>query len=289
MPHPFLLLIFLLVQTLAQNGLERVLPKSNVCEVLFQTGFESWDDFKKYGYRITPTPASGSLSADNSLTKTSIAIQDKLFHSGSKAMQATAYGIGNSSHVAYPTINFSKLTSIAQFSPVYAEIWIYVDKPVPSGQWSSLATFFNGVSNDRTIEVNLDDSMLVQLNNVPFQYQQEPNYQNPDAKLQVGKWTNLTVYIDFNPMSGVVAVWIDGNLSTISDVKNGNGGLYNAHFGMYESKWISSGSVYNDDLKILSVNARCKGLYGGDSSLTADTSSIQFCTFLIIFILTTLL
>jgi hypothetical protein len=241
-------------------GMERILPKTNLCKQLFATGFESWDDFTNQGFPITPAPAAGSVSAQNTDTKTSLTLSGTMYKSGSKSFQATSLGYGNDSHIAYPTVLFTKMNDIAQFTPIYVELQIYVEQAVPKGLWSTIATFANDYQNKRQISVNLDDSMMVSLYGVPFEYQQKWTYQNKNAIMPVGQWSNLTVYLDLNPLKGVAAVWINDALASVANVQNVNGGVYTANFGMYMSQWIGEGSIFNDDLKIWSVGATCKSV-----------------------------
>jgi hypothetical protein len=284
-----LLVVIAVAFTTADNipGMERVLPKSNLCKLLFSTGFESWDDFTNNNYPINPTPAAGSISAENVDTMTSLTLSNTVYKSGSRSLQATSLGYGNDSHAAFPTVLLSAMNDIAQFTPIYTEMQIYFEKPVPKGLWSTIASFGNDYQNKRQVSVNLDENMMVQLYGVPFQFQNSWSYQNESAVMPVGKWANLTIYLDFNPLKGIAAVWIDSVLASVANVQNVNGGVYTANWGMFQSKWIGEGSVYNDDLRIWSVGASCKGATSGNGGdlIIASTSSITAITSLVAILL----
>jgi len=271
--------------------MERVLPKSNLCQLYFSSGFESWSDFQNHGFDFKPALGTGSETGDDTVSKTKMTLQSTVKRSGSRAFQANAYGFAADStttdHFAYPLVQFDKLTNIALFSAVYVEFWVYVDKAVPTGLWQTLATFSNDPQNKRTIGITVDDTMTFKLDGVPFQYYSSPNYINKNVKLQTGKWTNITMYLDFDHMKGVTALWVDDVLTVVADVKNSNGGLYTATFGMAQSQWFYDNNVYNDDLKIWTVNNKCNSVQssnGVDYIVTAGSSSVTASSFLILLV-----
>ncbi|WP_244245333.1 hypothetical protein [Leptospira kemamanensis] len=49
-------------------------------------------------------------------------------------------------------------------------------------------------------------------------------------------------------------VWVDSTLVSTANVSGGCGVLEQAHFGLYASPTLSSGSIYNDDLRIQEVS-----------------------------------
>ncbi|KAL0487393.1 1 TM domain-containing transmembrane protein [Acrasis kona] len=254
------------------EGMEQILPKSNLCDLLFSTSYENFDAYTSVGYSIVPPLKNNAdLSSSDPDLKVSLELQDKIVHSGSRALKASATDYHDTTdHGAYPIIQFSKTSpNIAQFSPIYAEIFIYLDSKV--SVYQNLATFSSDDRNKRTIQVNVGENMKPTLYGVPQQYQTATTYQS-DYVLPTNQWVNMTVYLDTNPRFGVVAVWFDGTLASVGRVMNGNGGIYNVFFGLQNSQWQIA-NTYNDDLKIWSVGPKCFGVGVPRATLRPVTTS----------------
>ncbi|HYC83274.1 MAG TPA: polysaccharide lyase [Candidatus Paceibacterota bacterium] len=220
----------------------------------FASSFETVEDFKPF--YIVPPNHMDTASHEQSRERV---------RSGTYAHKGWIYGenpvsgFKNNNHRAYPTIQFQKTAQGILRGPIEATFWVWVDAELkprrPENDWLSLATFTSDPSDEwkRTVLVNLSHDGLVHLMHVPDQGKAEYLYQNTELKFPQRRWVKLRVYLDSDPENGYAKVWQDGVLVSHAKVRGGNGTLAQAHFGLYAPPWLSSGTVYNDDLVIREV------------------------------------
>ena len=147
----------------------------------------------------------------------------------------------------------------------------------------------------RTLQVNLNPTGFVALQHVPNQDQFVQDIYQPNAiSFPQKQWVKLSIYIDFTALNqfnhSYAAVWQNGTLISaarfnpridpntipksqwppclsgwdgvsIQDAENRCGanyvgGVAQAHFGLYASPLLTSGTVYNDDLTIEEVRVK---------------------------------
>lgn len=177
---------------------------------------------------------------------------------------------GYKPHRAYPTLQFQKATDGIYRTPCLVTLWVYLDTPelrdLPDGQvddWISLVTLSPDPADtwSRTVVVNLVHDGYLRLVHVPEQGEQQRIYQLEAADDPAGEhrfpqreWVRLDILIDFAETEGYAKVWQNGHLVSHAAVNGGNGGLAQAHFGLYASAALASGTVYNDRLRITEVD-----------------------------------
>ena len=131
-----------------------------------------------------------------------------------------------------------------------------VDKPSGSiDDWFSFATLSSDSSDNwsRTVLVNITPDGYVRLVHVPHQGEQTYISQTDSLKFPYNQWVRLDILIDFNAAKGYAKVWQNSTLVSYAKVEGGAGLLAQAHFGLYASAAIASGTVYNDKLRIKEV------------------------------------
>lgn len=230
----------------------------------FYSSFESVDDFKKF--YIVP---KGDYDSNHELTSDE-KIDGNYSH---KAWIVKSRDKSNDSflylpHRAYPTIQFQKTTDGVFITPVLVTLYCNLDiklEDKPKGQiddWFSFATLTPDASDNwnRTILVNITPDGYLRLVHVPYQGEQKYIFQankenDPESKLvyPYKKWVKIDIYLDLDPNNGYAKVWQNGNLVSHAIVKGGNSSLAQAHFGLYASASISSGTIYNDKLSIIEI------------------------------------
>lgn len=144
----------------------------------------------------------------------------------------------------------------------------------------------------RVYLINLDSQYRLHLMHIPNQSENLSDiYQAKSLILPRKKWVRVTAYIDYTDSNRFddpfIAIWQDGVLAGAAHLndrinphsspsshwpkclKNWDrksmtqaeklcklsyeGGLSQAHFGMYAPPYVSSGTIYNDDLTILEI------------------------------------
>ncbi|TGL59382.1 polysaccharide lyase [Leptospira ognonensis] len=219
----------------------------------FTTGFESLDDVSKF-YSV---PLNYQSAATHSLST-----EQKV--SGSYSHKATIFKIGptcgypmNCNHRGYPTIQLHKLNAGGFKTPVLIEFSVYLDMPLSStSDWFSFATYSADASDDwkRVVLINTDFKNKAFLMHVPLHNQSNLTYQNPSLTFPGKQWVKMKTCLNLDPNGGEAKVWQDEVLVSTSNVSGGCGVLEQAHFGLYASPTLSTGTVYNDDLTITEVN-----------------------------------
>lgn len=224
----------------------------------FKSSFETVDDFS--GFYISP---------QSHLETTFHELSDSIVHSGVYSHKAWVDGANlpstkssNNNHRGYPTIQFQNTPERSLKTPCYITLWVWLDmelkQSVIGGEddWFSFATFTDDESDrwKRTVLVNLSHDGFVHLQHVPKQGEQESVFQTTTTVFPQKEWVELKVYLDFSE-NGYAKVWQNGELISHAKVQNVNNKLAQVHFGMYCSPQIKSGVVYNDDLKIETVDS----------------------------------
>ncbi|MEK6727013.1 MAG: polysaccharide lyase [Deltaproteobacteria bacterium] len=230
----------------------------------FETSFESISDFKDF-YIVPPG------DYDSSHEFSSEKVVDGVFAHKAWIVAARASdndGIDYSPHRAYPTIQFQKTTEGIYRTPCLISLWVNLDINLIDRTKGSIDDWFSFVtltpdSSDnwsRTVIVNITPDGYIRLAHVPRQGEQEYLYQvdsvvDPPGNLKFAyrDWVRLDIYIDFSAAGGYAKLWQNGVLVSHAMVEGGEGGLAQAHFGLYASAAIPSGTIYNDKLRIKEV------------------------------------
>jgi len=230
----------------------------------FESSFERVEDFD--GFFLVP---QGGYASRHELSRETV-------HDGEYAHKAwivSARAADNDGfkylpHRAYPTIQPYRTAQGRFVTPCLVGFWAYLDMTLadrPSDSiddWFSFATLSPDSSDRwrRTVLVNLAPDGYLRLVHVPDQGRQEYLYQadarndaNGSMRYPYRKWVKIDIYIDFSPVAGYAKLWQDGVLVSHARVDGGNGTLAQAHFGLYASAAIASGTVYNDKLSIREV------------------------------------
>ena len=223
----------------------------------FISSFESTDDFS--GFYITPQGHKGTTYHE---------LSDSIVHSGTYAHKAWITGANppstilvNNNHRGYPTIQFQNTTEGVFKTPCYITIWVWLDMVLQENttggdnDWFSFATFTDDETNkwSRTVLVNLNHNGIVHLQHTTGQGQQTSIFQTTDIIFPQKEWVELKIYLDFRN-NGYAKVWQNGQLVSYANIKRIDNKLSQVHFGMYAPPQITSGIIYNDDLKIIEVD-----------------------------------
>ena len=218
----------------------------------FISSFEQIDDFA--GFYLTEQGHLGTTRHELSSTQV---------HSGTFAHRGWIDGANdeipstNTNHRGYPTVQLHKTTGGSFRGPILVTLWVWLDMPLnPAADggvddWFSFATFTSDESDNwsRTVLVNLGVDGFVHLMHVPNQGEQTHIFQTDSVAFPQRQWVELTIYLDFSA-AGYAKVWQDGILVSHASVQGMDNRLAQAHFGMYCPPQMSSGEVFNDDLRI---------------------------------------
>ena len=246
------ILIILIVQFFSFNK-DIILSKQQKRE--FVTSFESVDDFD--GFYITP---------QNHLGTTFHELSESNVYSGTYSHKAWINknnlhsSANNKNHRGYPTIQFSKTAKGSLNTPCYIllRVWLDMDlnqNTVGEDDWFSFATFTDDETDnwDRTLLVNLSADGFVHLQHTTNQGKQNSIFQTSNITFPQKEWVELKIFLDFRD-HGYAKVWQNGELVSHAQVGNITNKLSQAHFGLYCSPKLSTGTVYNDDLSIKEVD-----------------------------------
>ena len=223
----------------------------------FISSFETAEDF--YGFYLTPQGYLGTTFHE---------LSDSIVHSGTYSHKAwisdanpPSTTLINNNHRGYPTIQFQNTTEGVFKTPCYITIWVWLDMEFnknttgEDNDWFSFATFTDDETDNwsRTVLVNLNHNGIVHLQHTSGQGQQTNIFQTTSLAFPQKEWVELKVYLDFRN-NGYAKVWQNGELVSHANIENITNKLSQAHFGMYAPPQITSGIVYNDDLKIIEVD-----------------------------------
>ncbi len=250
-------ILFFLVGIFSISCSKYIVNPVNTEKKEFLSFFESVDDF--YGFYITPQGYLGTTFHE---------LSDSIVHSGTYAHKAWITGanppstIGvNNNHRGYPTIQFQKTPKGVFKTPCYITLWVWLDMKLQENtiggddDWFSFATFTDDESDNwsRTVLVNLDYNGFVHLQHTTNQGQQTSIFQTSSLTFPQKEWVELKIYLDFRD-NGYVKVWQNGQLVSHANIGNITNKLSQAHFGLYCSPQLTTGTVYNDDLIIREVD-----------------------------------
>ncbi len=216
----------------------------------YQTGFETIDDFKDF--YIVPQKFEDKTFHEQSSDRVR---SGKFSHKGIILGQKPPSTIfTNNNHRAYPAVQLYKLEGGAFRTPAKIEFWVWLDMKFKKGEWFSFATIDHTKSDIwDPVLVNLSDEGIVHLMHVPKNGQSEYLFQTKTIKFPMRQWVKLSIEIHFDKKNGYAKVRQNDQLVSSAIVKKGNGLLTQAHFGLYAPPSMTSGIVYNDDLKIIEL------------------------------------
>ncbi len=235
----------------------RSFNEENIEKREFNSSFESVDDFS--GFYLTPQAYKNTTYHE---------LSNSIVHSGEYAHKAWITGanppstnVTNNNHRGYPTVQFQKTSDGVFKSPCYITLWVWLDmdlqEHISGGEddWFSFATFTGDTSDNwkRSVLVNLDPNGFVHLMHTTGQNKKDYIFQTTNTTFPQKEWVELKMYIDFSN-NGYIKVWQNGELVSHANVKNVKNQLSQAHFGLYCSPQLESGTVYNDDLTIIEVD-----------------------------------
>lgn len=273
--------VFLLLSCKTSASVDVIAPAPDTTDSprtyrTFETSFEQEADFKEFYTETAANYDSGQELA------TDIVKDGAKSHKAwiVNARAAHNDGLIYQPHRAYPTIQFHKTASGSFRTPCLVSLWVYLDMNLvdqPTGSiddWFSFATFSPDSSDNwaRTILVNITPDGYVRLVHVPIQGGQTHIYQagkdaagndndpNGALKFPYKQWVRLDILIDLNAANGYAKVWQDSTLVSYAKVEGGAGLLAQAHFGLYASAAIPSGTIYNDKLRIKEVKDETEAL-----------------------------
>lgn len=198
----------------------------------FAYDFESMDEFKDY---ITPNYVTGSvqeLTYENS-------------RDGSSVHKCMILNKFSSSHRSYPTFRYhDALTGLIIF-----EFWAWVDVDMVTGEWFSLATICNDISDDwnDVISVNIGHDGNFHCGHVPNPGEIKPLIYK-GLKFPMKQWNKLSIHVDTH--NKTINTYLNGTHGEYSEYEGRNGGIRQTHFGLYCSGAIGEGVCYNDKLRI---------------------------------------
>lgn len=151
--------------------------------------------------------------------------------------------------------------------PCFIQFWYKVQnmtlhgRPVGIDDWNSLITLTPDSSDlfFPVVTVNEDTLQYVYLFHVPSFGQATHTYQagpsnDPTGKKKLtrNKWHLIQQLYD-NRVTHRTSVWINGMLTSSANLADSSGHICQFHAGLYCSPAVSSGTVLNDDMIIVSV------------------------------------
>ncbi len=239
----------------SQCGADANLSRKQANRTFF-TSFESVSDFSNF--YIVPQNYQGSASHDLSA--------EQVF-SGAKSHKGWIYSAYNptnpwinNNHRGYPTIQLHKTSGGSFVTPVLITFQVWLDMNLkqmsPENEWFSFATIADDASDawNSPVLVNLSYDGFVHLMHVPSMGQKITSFQTTSLSYPKSQWVQIKVFLDFQNPEGVVKVWQNGTLVSQAKVYCRKKTIAQLHFGLYAPPTVSSGSVYNDDLKIEEID-----------------------------------
>ncbi|KAL0482375.1 cation channel [Acrasis kona] len=214
------------------------------------TSFEDWSDFSANNFDITPL--NNGMGSAHTLTTTKA-------RSGKKSHMGVITSAEDNQHTGWPSVQLYKNTGASGgfVGGVYIEVWIYLDIEITDPtQWITIGEISGrtGATPGSTfISLDIGAEGYLQLGHVPSGNFRFHTFQNFGNMFPRQKWVNVTTYVDFNPTTGIAAVWQDGVLQSVANIEGGNYRMNQLHFGLYAMNQITTGVVYNDDLTITEV------------------------------------
>lgn len=215
---------------------------------IFSTSFESVADFQ--GSYITPPTATASHGQSAEQVRAG-----KYSHKGWIIAAAPVVPGQNTNHRGYPTVQLHKLPDGGFRTPCLVDFWAWLDMTFEPGEWFSLATLARRSSDEfwDGVLLNVSDQGIVHLYHVPTVGKGERTFQDVTAaaRFPMRQWVHIQMLVDFDPVNGRAAAYMDGRLVSSALVQDGHGVLEQAHFGLYAPPTMSAGVVYNESLMIV--------------------------------------
>ncbi|TGM57177.1 heparin lyase I family protein [Leptospira adleri] len=249
------LLLLSTVYNQAQCGPDSSLSRKQANRTFF-TSFESANDFSNF--YVVPQNYQGSASHD---------LSSEQALSGAKSHKGWVYSAYNptnpwinNNHRGYPTIQLHKTSGGSFVTPVLITFNVWLDMNLkqmsPENEWFSFATIADDASDawNSPVLVNLSYDGFVHLMHVPFMGQKITSFQTASLQYPKSQWVQIKVFLDFQNPEGVVKVWQNGNLVSQAKVFCRKRTIAQLHFGLYAPPTVSSGTVFNDDLKIEEID-----------------------------------
>ncbi len=217
----------------------------------FATSFESVKDFD--GFYITPQNHLGTTFHE--LTNLNVYSGNYSHRAWIKGANPTSTPTVNNNHRGYPTVQFQKTKEGSFETPCYVTLRVWLDMELKENDWFSFATFTDDETDNwaRTVLVNLSADGFVHLQHTTNQGESSTIFQTSDITFPQRQWVELKIYLDFSD-DGYAKVWQNGKLVSHAKIGNITNKLSQAHFGLYSSPHLSTGEVFNDDLKIIEVD-----------------------------------
>jgi hypothetical protein len=245
------------------NSMDRILRKT-AANKFCRTFKSSYDSLSEFQY-VTQNSA-GSVNM----------LQSDIVKSGPYAHKLMITSAEDTPHSQYAAFQPFSTTDGSFISPAYIEAFVYFDTVIPKDSngttsWYTIARIgadSESSPGNKYVSVVVDPKGYLTLYNVPSMDQAFTIFQQTAVPFPLKQWVNITIYIDFNSELGITALWQNGVLISLANVKLGSAQapLPQLHFGMFAQNTIPSGSIYNDDLlvrEIVSGKSACpSGLVG---------------------------
>lgn len=222
----------------------------------FYSSFDEVSDFD--GYFITPQGHLGTTFHEQSTD---------YVRTGTYSHKAWIDGANppsdintNNNHRGYPTIQMYKDPLGSYTAPLRVSLWVWLDidlsgeSGIAEENWFSFATFTDDESNawNRTVLINLSKAGHVHLQHTVGAGESDYVYENTSFPYPQREWVHLEAYLDFSE-NGYAKVWQNGVLVSHANVRNTKNRLAQAHFGLYCPPQLTTGTCYNEDLLIATV------------------------------------
>jgi hypothetical protein len=192
-------------------------------------------------------------------------ISDELVHGGSYSFKAWVTGANNENiepdgpnHRGYPTIQLDEGPR-ACLTPCLLSLWVWADIPTVAGEWYQIATVSPSADDSwfPAQVVNVGSEGWLHVMHVPSYGKREITFQREDLLFPTKQWVKVEIVLKYSAEGGALAVFQNDelvNVSRIDPTVGPNGGLLNQmHFGMYGPPTLSSGVIFNDDVKIFEL------------------------------------
>lgn len=221
----------------------------------FENGFPGgeWLDLDNGSYSADGTIPASRVSGWTIVNRQS---GEPVFD-GDHAYKGWITGLASDSHRAYPVIR-------ADFpTPLVNTFLVYLDadyRRMSRTDWIHFGTWGNHDASTNTggwalHTMAVRDRKLEFAHTSPFHGEYIGPTPQPDFPLR--RWVQFTVYLNYQGTAGFVQVWQDGVpmlRAHVSKLGSHPGTrLRTAHWGMYASRSVARGVLYNDDIRICTL------------------------------------
>lgn len=241
-------------------------PRRGGSSRVWETSFEGIGDF----YNLYWTQDTAVYKANQILDSITVRHGGRSHKAWITAARASNNN-NNLVHRAYPLLSFTRTPANVFNGPCLVSMWVYLDinlavrgtvNDTLIDDWFSFATF-TSETNDTwapVATVNLGVDGRVYSYHTPHTDEGVMTFYYNDAsdpsgtkKFPQREWVRLDMLVYLHPTQGYLKVWQNKTHIVSADIRYGNGTLAQAHFGMYASAAVASGTVYNDKLRIQPV------------------------------------